>query len=446
MGKRARVVIVGAGFGGLWAARALARSPVEVVLIDRNNYHTFQALLYQVAAAELEAEQVAYPVRGILRRLSNVRFVLAEVQGVDFDRREVLTAGPTIPYDFLILSMGSVTHFFGVPGAAECAFPLKTLEHGIDLRNHILRCFERATYTTDPEQRQQLLTIVVVGGGATGVELAGALAELIRGPLMRDYPMFDLREIRVVLLEAQEHLLPGMPKHLQAYALKRLGRMGVQVRLQAMVSRVAGEAVYLRDDTVVPSETTVWTAGVCGNTQAGRWGLPMSPRGRVTVLPTLQIPDHPEVYVVGDQAYVEEEGRPLPMVAPVAIQQGTTAARNVERQIAGIAPQPFHYRDPGSMATIGRNAAVVELGRWTFTGFAAWVLWLGVHLIRLIGFRNRLLVLINWAWDYFLFERAVRLILPSMMIRTSKAGCSPSDGEPAQRFSYPEKKYIKETN
>jgi len=413
MDERPRVVIVGAGFGGLWAARSLARSPVEVILVDRHNYHTFLALLYQVAAAELEAEEIAYPVRGILRGLPNVRFAMAEVKRVDLKRKVVETDGPTIPYDFLILATGSVSHFFGVPGAAEYAFPLKTLEQGIALRNHILRCFERATYTSDAQQRQRLLTFAIVGGGATGVEFAGALAELVRGPLAKDFPTLDLQEVRVVLLEARDRLLPGMPKRLQAYALKRLRQMGVKVRLQARVSRVTPEAVYLADDTLIPAETVVWTAGVRGVPQVADWGLPTARSGRVAVLPTLQVPDYPEVYIVGDLAYLEERGHPLPMLAPVAIQEGVAAARNITRQVAGKAALPFRYRNRGMMATIGRNAAVAQLGRWSFTGFPAWILWLGVHLLRLIGFRNRLLVLINWAWDYFLFERAVRLILPS---------------------------------
>lgn len=409
-----RVVIVGAGFGGLWTARTLAHSPAEVLLVDRNNYHTFQALLYQVAAAELGAEEIAYPVRGILRELPNVRFVMAEVQGLDLERRLVQTDGPALPYDALILATGSVTHFFAVPGAAEHGFPLKTLEQGIALRNHILRCYERAIYASDAAQRRRLLTFVIVGGGATGVEFAGALAELVRGPLTRDYPMLHQDGGRIVLVEATDRLLPGMPERLQGYALHRLRRMGVEVRLQAAVTSVTRDAVSLQDGTIIPAETTVWTAGVRGDPRVERWGLPTARGGRVAVLPTLQVPGHPEVYVIGDLAYFEDAaGHPLPQVAPVAIQQGVAAAQNIARQMAGQAPVPFHYKDPGSMATIGRNAAVVRLGRWTFTGFPAWVLWLGVHLIRLIGFRNRLLVLINWVWDYFLYERAIRLILPA---------------------------------
>ena len=400
--QRPRVVILGAGFGGLWAARTLAGSPAEVLLLDRNNYHAFLPLLYQVAAAELEPEDIAYPVRSILRRLSNVHFVMADVKGVDFARQVVETDDAPIPYDFLVLSTGSVSHFFGVPGAAQHAFPLKTVEHGIALRNHILGCFERATHEPSAARRQRALTFAIVGGGPTGVEFAGALAELIRGPLVKDFPMLDFRQVRLVLLEAVEGLLPGLPERLRAYTQARLGRMGVEVRLQAVVSEVTPQAVHLKDGTVIPTETVVWTAGVCGDPLARAWGLPTARGGRVPVLPTLQVNGHPQVYVIGDLAYLEEAGRPLPMIAPVAIQQGMHAARNIIRQVRGSEPLPFHYRDPGTMVTIGRNAAVACLGRRCLTGFAAWVVWLSVHLFKLIGFRNRLLVLINWAWDYLL--------------------------------------------
>lgn len=407
-----RVVIVGAGFGGLWAARALARSPVEVLLVDRNNYHTFLPLLYQVAAAELEPEAIAYPVRSILRKRPNIHFAMAEVKGIDLAARVVRTTDRVMPYDFLILAMGSTSNFFALPGAAEYAFPLKTLEEGVALRNHVLCCFERAVHEPDAEQRRRLLTFAIVGGGPTGVEFAGALAELLHGPILKDYPMLDFREVQVVLLEAMDTLLPGLPGRLRAYALARLRQIGVEVRLQAMVSEVTREAVHFRDGTVMPTETVVWTAGVRGDPLAQMAGLPIAHNGRVVVLPTLQVANHPEVYVIGDLAYVEEDGRPLPMMGPVAIQQGVAAARNIVRQMAEQAPLPFHYRDRGTMVTIGRNAAVAHPFGHAFTGFPAWVLWLSFHLLKLIGFRNRLLVLINWAWDYFLFERAVRLILP----------------------------------
>jgi len=420
MEKRTRVVVVGAGFGGLWAALELAKAPVDVLLVDRNNYHTFLALLYQVAAAELGGEQIAYPVRGILRGLPNVRFALAEVEGLDLENQVVITDGPALPYDYLIVSTGTTAHYFGIPGAQENSFALKTLEQALVLRNHVLSSFERAIYSPSAELRKQLMTLVIVGGGATGVEFAGALAELVRGPLKKDYRSLDLQEVRVLLLEARDHLLPGMPEQLQTYAIERLRRMGVDVRLESVVSRVDPDSVALKDGTVIPTETTGWTAGVRGHEQIGQWGLPTVHGSRVPVLPTLQVPEHPELYVIGDLAHFEQDGKVLPMVAPVAIQQGAAAARNIVCRVFGKEQQAFRYRDPGMMATIGRNAAAVKLGRWTFTGFPAWILWLGVHLLRLVGFRNRLLVLVNWAWDYFLFERAVRVILPSSQRRLDR--------------------------
>ncbi len=417
--NRPRVVIVGAGFAGLRTAQVLAKTPVEVVLLDRENYHTFLPLLYQVAAAELEPEDIAYPARRILWKLPHVQFALAEVRKVDFGQRLVETAGSPIPYDYLILATGSVSHFFGVPGAAEHAFPLKTVEEGIALRNHLLCCFERAVHEPDPTLRHRLLTFTIVGGGPTGVEFAGALVELIRGPLPRDYAALDFREVRVVLVEAQDGLLSGLPERLRSYALSRLSRMGIEVRLRTHVRRVTPEAAELHDGTALATETVAWTAGVQGDPSARAWSLPVTRTGRVAVLPTLQVPDHPEVYVIGDLASVEEGGHPLPMIAPVAIQQAEHAARNLGRQVAGQDPLPFRFRDPGAMVTLGRNAGVVRLGDRTFTGFVAWVLWLVVHVLKLVGFRNRLFVLINWAWDYLFYERAVRLILPRSVMRVS---------------------------
>ncbi len=260
-----RVVIVGAGFAGLWAARELARAPVEVVLIDRNNYHTFLPLLYQVAAAEVEPEAIVYPVRSIFRRVRNVRFTMADVSDIDLQKRLLTTPSRAIPYDFLLLATGSTTHFFGTLGAAGFAFPLKTLEQGIALRNHILRCFERAVDESDPAQRQQRLTFAIVGGGPTGVEFAGALAELIRGPLHKDYPTLDLHEARIVLLEAADTLLPGFPGRVRSYTLRRLHGMGVETRLTSLVSQITRQSVQLKDGTVIPTETVVWTAGVRGD-------------------------------------------------------------------------------------------------------------------------------------------------------------------------------------
>lgn len=412
MSGRPRVVIVGAGFGGLWAARHLGGAPVDVLLIDRNNFHTFLPLLYQVAAAELEAPEIVYPVRAILRKMPNVDFAMAEVAEIDLDARRVHTDGAPVSYHYLVVATGSVPFFFGVKGAAAHAFPLKSLDEAIALRNHIVSRFERAARESDPGRRRRALTFAIVGGGPTGVEFAGALAELIHGPVRKDYPRLDLGEVRVMVLEATNGLLRGLPGRMGAYAVERLRRMGVEVRLGAMVTEVTGDALHLDDGTAIPTETVVWTAGVQGDPEAGRWGLPSGSGGRVPVQPTLQVPGHPEVYVIGDLATMDNHGASLPMVAPVATQQGRHAACNILRQVRGREPEPFGYRDPGMLATIGRNAAVALVWGRAFTGFPAWVLWLATHIVKLIGFRNRLIVLINWAWDYFFYERAVRLVLP----------------------------------
>ncbi len=420
---RPQVVILGAGFGGLWAARHLTHSPADVLLVDQQNYHTFLPLLYQVASAELEPEDIAYPVRSILRSLPNVEFALAEVKGVDLSARTVQTEGAPISYDYLIVALGSITHYYGATGAAQHSFPLKTLDEGINLRNHILSRFERAVHETDAQRRRQALSFVIVGGGPTGVETAGALCELFHGGLVRDFPAIDFaREVQVVLVEGMASVLPGMPEALQGYAHTRLRRMCVDVRLRSPVDRVTPESVHLKDGTVLYTETVIWTAGVQGNPIGKLMGLPTARNGQVLVLPTLQVPDHPEVYVVGDLAQPGGEGQQrLLMVAQVANQGGAQAAKNIRRQIAGLEPEPFRYRDLGTMVTIGRNAAVAQVGQRSFSGFPAWVLWLAVHLFNLIGFRNRILVMVNWAWDYFFFERGVRLILSGGATRASNA-------------------------
>jgi len=410
---RPRVVIIGAGFGGLWAARALTKAPADILLVDRDNYHTFLPLLYQVSAAELEPEEIAYPIRAILRQLPNTRFVMGDVTDIELTERAVKVDGDSISYDYLVLAMGSTSNYFGVPGAAENSFSLKTLEEGTALRNHILCCFEQASFETDDKRRRRLLTFIIVGGGATGVEFAGALAELIDRPLVRDYPSLDFKEVQIILIEAADNLLTMLPQKLRSYAHERLAGMGVKIRLQTMVNQINADSVILKSGETIPTETVVWTAGVGGQPIVKSWGLPTARDGRVKVLPTLQVPDRPEVYVIGDLAYFEENGRPLPMVAPVAVQQGGLAAQNIVNQISGQPLREFRYHDRGTMVTIGRNAGVVRIGERVFTGLLAWMLWLGVHLLNLIGFRNRLLVMINWSQDYFLFERAVRFIFPS---------------------------------
>ena len=419
--SRPRIVIVGAGFGGLWAARSLADADVEIYLVDRHNYHTFLPLLYQVAAAELEPAQIGYPIRAALRQQKNVHFVLGDVKHVDVNEQIVHLTQTALPYEYLILATGSVSRFFGIPGAEEHGFPLKTMEDGIRLRNHILHCFEQAAQTADPQQRHQLLTFVVVGGGATGVEYAGALAELIYRPLAKDYPQLDLSEVRVMLVEAADNVLTSLPEHLGQYTVERLHNMKVEVRLQTAVQQVTLHTVTLQDGITIPANTVVWTAGVGGEETAQASGLEVLRNGRLPVLPTLQHPTHANIYAIGDLAAFElEDGTYLPMVAPVATQQGTWAAQNIRQQMKGEMVRPFHYRDRGHMATIGRNKAVAHIGRYTFKGFIAWLMWLVIHLANLIGFRNRLMVLINWAWNYLFFENVVRLILPAHYSRKEK--------------------------
>ena len=413
--KKPNVVIIGAGFGGLWAARALANKPVDVLVIDRNNYHTFLALLYQVAAAELEAEDIAYPVRSVFWNTPNIDFVLAHARRIDLQNRTIQTDSETVSYDYLILATGSITHSFGVQGVDDHAFFLKTLEEAVALKNHIICCFEAAARETDEARKRSLLTFVIVGGGATGVEYAGALTELIHGPLIKDYPTIDFSMVRIILLEAADKLVANMPQRVRLYTLEKLEKMGVEVRLGAKVAQVSPVAVIMKDNDNIFAKTVIWTAGVRGEPLAGISGIPITTDGRVTVSETLQVPNHPEIYVIGDLASINEENRILPMVAQVAIQSGITSAQNILRQVDGQEPQPFHYHDRGSMITIGRKAAGVAIGSRTFTGFIAWVMWLVIHLFNLIGFRNRVMVLINWAWDYLLYERAVRFVFPSEM-------------------------------
>jgi len=411
--ERSRVVIVGAGFGGLATVRGLSSSGLDVLVIERNNYHTFSALLYQVAAAELEPEDISYPVRTILRRIPNVCFLMDEVEDVDLASRIIRTPKREIPYDYLVLATGSITRFYNIPGAAEYAFELKTLDQAIELRNHILCSLELAVGESNPETRRGLLTFVIVGGGPTGVEFAGALSELMRGPIAKDYPSIDSGELRVILVQAVESLLPEMPESLQLYVSGRMDRIGVEVHLRTTVTAVTEYAVHLQDGSVLPAATVIWAAGVEGGPLARSLQIPAARDGRILVSPSLQLDGHPEAYAIGDLAYWEHQGRPLPFVAPAAIQQGASVALNIMRQVNGQTPEAFEYVDKGSLATIGRMAAVAWIGGRRFKGWPAWILWLVVHIRNLIGFRNRLLVMVNWAWDLFLYERGVRLILPS---------------------------------
>ena len=404
------IAIVGAGFGGLKAARLLSRAAVRVLLIDRHNYHLFQPLLYQAAAAYLEPEQVAKPVRAILRGQKNLSFRVAEVRGVDFARRRVVTAEESFPYDFLVLAIGGQTNFHGLAGVERHGFALKTLDDAIRIRNHILSACEKAVLEKDPLARRALLTFAVGGGGSAGVEMAGALAELVGGVLVKDYRELERGDLRVLLLEGQGEILPGFPAELCRVARETLGRKGVTVRLNTQVQDFDGLELRLKGGEKLPAATLIWTGGVGAAALARTLKVPLGRQDRIVVEPTLQVPGHPEVFVIGDASYVEAGGQPLAMVAPAAVQMAEKAVANILARLAGRPLESFSYRSPGLLATIGRNAAVAQIAGLKFRGFLAWAVWLVVHLLRLVGFRNRLMVLINWAYDYLFFDRAVRLI------------------------------------
>jgi len=414
--RRPHVIVIGAGFGGLNAARGMAGLPMRVTLIDRHNYHLFTPLLYQVATAGLNPEQIAHPVRAILHGQKNVRFWVADVQRVDLKQRTVITNEGDLAYDYLILAAGSTSNFFGMHSVAAAAQGLKDVDEAMALRNHILACFEDATWEPDPARRQALLTFVIVGGGPTGVEFAGALRELVGNVLTKDYPALDFGVVRVVLLEAAGQLLSALHPKLQRAALAALQGKGVDVRLNTAVDRLNGHQVYLKGTGVkgnqtLAAATVMWAAGVRAGDLAGAIAVPHGKAGRVRVQPSLQLDEHPEVFVIGDMAASEGTGEPLAMVAPVAIQGAECAVRNIGHLIRGEAVEPFRYRDKGVMATIGRNQAVAQIGSLRVTGFIAWLMWLALHVVMLIGFRNRVLVMVDWIWNYLTFDRAVRLIL-----------------------------------
>jgi NADH dehydrogenase len=408
---RPRVVIVGAGFGGLRAARALAHAPVDVLLLDQNNYHLFQPLLYQVAVGALPPSEIAYPIRSILRKQRNLEFRVVSVLGFDLARRVLSTSGGDVRYDHLIVASGAATNTFGLGDVAEHGFELKGLPSALRLRNHLMRCFESAIAAGDPAERRALLTIAVAGGGPTGVEVAGAVSELLRRVLARDYRAIPRGEIRVVLLEAGTRILAAMPERLSRAAASSLTALGVEVRTGTAVSSFDGTTVRLADGSSLPVRTLVWAAGVKASPLTSTLKVPRHASGRVIVGPTLEVEGHPDVYAIGDAAYLETPAGPVPMLAPPAIQMGTWAARNVMHRLADEPLEAFVYKDPGTMATIGRSAAVVALGRVQLRGFLAWLFWLFVHLMQLIGFRNKLVVLVDWAWQYLFYRPASTLIL-----------------------------------
>jgi len=409
--QRPRVVVIGAGFGGLRVAQRLRNAPVDVLVIDRLNHHTFMPLLYEVATAGLAADDIAQPVRAILRGAGNVRFLLAEVTGVDLDARRVITNACGVPYDYLVISAGTVTNYFGMASVEQNAIGLKDLSQANAIRSRILRNFERATVERDGAARERLMTMVVVGGGPTGVELAGALAELKRHVLRRDYPALDVAGARVILIEATDRLLPAMPAGLQRKAHDQLRALGVDVRLGALVTDVSADTVTLRGGETIASSSVVWVTGTRGAPLAAAMGLDLAPGARIPVSDTLQLRGRPEAYAIGDITVLEgPDGRPYPMLAQVALQQGDLAARNILRVVSGEPPRRFHYRDRGTMATIGRRMAVAHIFGLQFSGSFAWALWLVVHLLAIIGLRNRALVLLKWTWNYLRYDRASRLV------------------------------------
>jgi NADH dehydrogenase len=405
-------VIAGAGFAGLTCARGLKGAPVDVLLVDRNNYHLFTPLLYQVATAVLDPGEIARPVRQLIRPLHNADFVMANVTGADLEQRRLLTDQGPLPYDHLVLATGSQSDYFGNASLMQQAFGLKELDEGLAVRNRVLQRFEESRWTDDREQRRSLLTFAVVGGGPTGVEMAGALSELIRLVLRKDYRDLDLSLVRVVLLEAAGALLGTFAEPLREAARRSLESKGVEVLFRAKVQDVTAGSIRLADGHEIPASTVIWTAGVRASEVGTALGLPLGRQARVQVMPTLQVQGHPDVFVIGDLAgAVDHDGASLPMLIPVGMQEGKHVAATIRGALRGYGATNFEYRDPGIMATIGRNSAVAQLGAVRLTGFLGWLMWLFVHLINVISFRSRVVVLVNWAWDYFFYDRPIRLIL-----------------------------------
>lgn len=410
--RRPRVLIVGAGFGGLNAARTLADTGVDVMVLDCNNYHGFWPLLYQVATAGIESEAIAYPVRAVFRSHPNIRFRMNTATGVDLDRKVVYTEALPIAYDYLILAAGSANNYFGNNDLGKNTYGLKDIDEAEHLRNRLLYSYEQAAVETDPRRRQELMTFVIIGGGPTGVELSGAISELIHIVFRKDYPQLNVSKSRVVLVEATDKILSSFPESLQKSARKELEERRVELRLNSKVQSVENGVVTFEDGSTIKAAAVVWAAGVKGSELGSTLGVETGKGGRVKVTPQLHLPGHPEVFVVGDMAYLEgyKDGQAFPMVAQVAIQQGKHAARNILAQVAGEPLRSFRYFDYGTMATIGRRSAVFDAFGIQLSGRIAWFGWLFVHIIYLIGFRNRLIVLTNWAYNYFACERAVRLI------------------------------------
>ncbi|MEX0641870.1 MAG: NAD(P)/FAD-dependent oxidoreductase [Pirellulales bacterium] len=413
-----RVVIIGGGFAGLTAAQSLRRVPVQVTLIDRRNFHLFQPLLYQVATGALSPANIAAPLRSILERQRNCRVLLGDVHTIDVAARRVHFDGTEIPYDTLIVAAGASHSYFAHPEWESLAPGLKTVEDATEIRGRLLTAFELAERETDPDRRRMLLTFVVVGGGPTGVEMAGAMAEIARHGLLHEFRQINPTDAQILLIEAGERVLAAYPPKLSQQAEESLQRLGVTVRTHVMVTMVTPDYVELKtggSSERLPTRTVVWAAGVqaspLAKLLAAATGAQLDRAGRIAVESDISLSGHPEICVLGDMAnFSHQTGQPLPGVAPVAIQQGRYVAKLIARRLRGQTLPPFHYRDLGSLATIGRSAAVADFGRFHFSGRLAWFLWLTIHLMKLVSFRNRLLVLVQWAWNYITYDRAARLI------------------------------------
>jgi NADH dehydrogenase len=411
-------VIIGGGFGGLYAVRALAKAPCDITLVDRRNHHLFQPLLYQVATAALNPSDIAYPIRSIVRKHKNVRVLLGEARSIDRKRRVVEVDDSTIEYDYLIVATGATHSYFGHDEWADYAPGLKTVEDALEIRRRVLLAYEAAEREIDLELQREWLTFVVVGAGPTGVELAGALAEIALHTLVKDFRAIDPRLAKIILVEGQDRVLPGYVEKLSAKADRQLAKLGVEVRANTFVTGIDEHGVAIGEERI-GARTVLWAAGVAGSPLAETLDTSLDRAGRVHVTETLALPDDDRVFVVGDLAALEQNGSQVPGVAPAAIQGGKHVAANIKRALKKQPLEPFRYKDKGSLATIGRAAAVADLGRLKVSGLFAWWLWWAIHIAFLIGFRSRLLVMFGWAWSYFTFQRGARLITGKVSLQLS---------------------------
>lgn len=417
-----RVVIIGCGFGGLELSKSLFNAPVQVVLIDKNNYHTFQPLLYQVSTSGLEADSIVYPIRKLFKGHKNFHYRWGEVTRIDPDQKTIETTIGTCRYDYLVVATGTTTNFFGIEGLAEKSMPMKSVVEALNLRSLILQNFEKALLVESTEERDALMTFVVVGGGPTGVELTGALCELKKHVLPNDYPELDFRKMRVILIESGDRLLSMMNEANRAKSVRYLQELGAEVWLNVKVTRYDGHEITTASGKNITAANLIWAAGVKGQMIEGLSQDAITPTKRYVVDDVNRVKGYDNIFAIGDMAYMvtEEYRKGHPQVAPVAIQQGHTLAKNIQHLIKGEPTKSFDYFDKGSMATIGRNRAVVEVGKISFGGFVGWVTWLLVHLMSIVGFRNRVVTLFNWLWNYVSYDRNIRLIIRPFVRKDSE--------------------------